>query len=430
MFAVCSVCAARSLAQGPGGGPTPVSVTEIQLRTVPASVRLVGTLGADRSAIVASEIEGIVDVLKIDNGQAVAAGEIICELDRELVELELAEAKARLESLRAELQELENGTRAEELKRSEAAVAEARAMFEKWEFERNRVAELAKQGRSSAKEQHDTEMEFLAAQRRLTQEEARLEMAVNGPRQEEIAAKRFEVAAQEEAVRRLQRNVEKSRIRAPFNGIVVEKRTELGEWLDRGGAVCELVAIDRVRIRVDVPESAIRYARVGEEATYDVEALGETDARPISRVIPKATPSARTFPVEIDVPNENHRLLPGMFAWVNVPCGPSGERLMVSKDAIVARGREKNIFVVRPGPEGTMAMPVPVVTGIEMGEMIEIQGPGLSAGDQAVSRANERLHGPTPVTVQNVLQPTAAPAASPGDGSNAAVASPPPAAGG
>jgi hypothetical protein len=87
-----------------------------------------------------------------------------------------------------------------------------------------------------------------------------------------------------------------------------------------------------------------------------------------------------------------------MFAWTHVPAGPLGKRLMVTKDAIVARGTAKQVFVVRATPDGSqMAIPTDVTTGLELGGEIEIQAPGIQAGDQVVCRANERLFGPTPV---------------------------------
>jgi multidrug efflux pump subunit AcrA (membrane-fusion protein) len=150
-----------------------------------------------------------------------------------------------------------------------------------------------------------------------------------------------------------------------------------------------------------VPERDIVFARTGEPASVEIEALGETRLGAITRVIPLAAEAARTFPVEIDLPNTDHRLLPGMFVWAHVPAGPRGKRLLVSKDAIVAQGPSKTVFVVRPSPDpkqpGEVAMPVSVTTGLELPGEVEINAPGLMAGDRVVTRANERLHGPTPV---------------------------------
>jgi multidrug efflux pump subunit AcrA (membrane-fusion protein) len=378
--------------------PTPVVAMPVVRREVPAAIKLVGTVRANREALVAAEIGGVVVSLPAAEGQFLKTGEVLCELDAVRAEYRLAEARARLGSLQAQLEELENGTREELLRQLAAQVEEAQAIYDKWQFERKRVEELFSRNQSSAKEKHDTEMEYLAAKQRLTQYRAAHEIAVNGPRREELARARYDVAAQEAVVRRLQRDLERTKIRAPFDGFVVARRTEVGEWIDEGGPVCEMVALDTVKVRADVPESAVSFSRAGAPATVYFEALDKTYSATISRVIPRAEPAARTFPVEIDLPNPNHTLLAGMFAWTYVPAGPKGQRLMVHKDAIVSRGLSKQVFVVRPGPDDAkLAIPTPVTTGLEIAEEIEIQAPGIQPGDLVVTRANERLFGPTPV---------------------------------
>lgn len=387
--------------------PAQVMVSSVVQRRLPATIRVVGSIEPDRAAVVASEEAGIVRERLADVGDFVRAEQVICRLDPAPASLRLEEARAQLGTLQAKLEELENGVRPEELARLTALVAEATAMRDKWEFERRRLAEL---GQASAeKETHDAEMEYLASQRRLAQEQARLDMARNGARAEEKAAARFAVAAQQALVSRLERSLKLTEIRAPFDGFVVSRRAEVGEYIEAGGAVCEMVAIETVRVRVNVPESAVRFARAGAMASVEVEATGETVAGTIARVIPRADASAHTFPIEIDLPNAAHTLLPGMFVYAHVPSGPEAERLMVSKDAIVARGTSKTLFVVREGEKGaSMAMPLNVVTGLELNGEIEVRSEQLKPGDMVVSRGNERLFGPSPV----IPMPTSAAPAS------------------
>lgn len=378
--------------------PMQVAVAPVVERDVPASIRLVGTVRADRTAIVASEVEGLVADFPTDEGDRLEQGAVICTLDTDAAKFRLAEARGRLNSLRARLQELERGTREELVRQRKAAVEEAQAILDKWEFERKRIAALFDRNQSSAKEKHDAEMEYLAAQQRLSASRAAFEIAENGPRKEEIARARYDVAAQEAVVKRLERDIAKATIRAPFTGYIVAKRTEVGEWLDAGGPVVEMVATERVRVRADAPESTIRFARPGQSATIYFDALQNTRSAPITRVIPRAAGSARTFPIEIDLQNDDQLILPGMFAWVHVPAGPRKPRTMAPIDAVVPRGTDKTIYVIRPGREdASTAFPITVNTGLQIGSEIEIRGGALQPGDQVVVRGNERIYGPTPV---------------------------------
>lgn len=429
----CSLCAlilmlsATRPAAAQPPGPMPVAVSEVLARDVPPSVRLVGTVRPDKTATIAAEVDGVIATFDVDEGQFLAPGDVICRVDDTVARLKLDEARATLEGLRAQLTEYENGERPEEIQRLEALVAETEADVKKWEYERTRVNALYEQGQSNPKEKHDTEMEYRAAQQRLGQARAQLTRARNGARVEVIQKARHAVAAQEAIVRRLERDLEKTSIRAPFAGAITEKHTEVGEWIEEGGAVCRMVALDTVRIRADVPEEAIAFARPQRAATIEIPALDNSRSAQITRVIPQATPAARTFPVEIDLSNTDRKLLPGMFVWAYVPSGPSGKRLLVSKDAIVAEGTRKTIYIVRDLPNGEhLAEPVAVKTGLEVGDLIEVQAEGLTAGATVVSRANERLMGrPMPVIPQPAAtlgapttRPAAAAASEPGDTSS------------
>ncbi|MCG3126669.1 MAG: Multidrug resistance protein MdtA [Phycisphaerae bacterium] len=416
------------LAAQHGPAAQPVVVAPVVERDIPPTLRLVGTVLPEKRCVIAVETSGVVKEVSFSEGQLVRQGATIARIDPELADLRLAEATARLASLEAKRDELEAGTRKEVLERQRATVQETEALHKKWLYERERIAELTAQGESNEKERHDTEMEFLAAERRLAAARAELDLWSNGPRAEEKARARYDVAAQVAVVNQLRRDRNKTDVLAPFDGFLVSKNTEVGEWLQAGGgfqaggAVGEIVSIETVKVRVDVPEAAISFARSGSPASIEVEALSRSQPVTITRVIPLATPASRTFPIEIDVPNADHTLLPGMFVWANVPAGPAGKRLMVSKDAIVAHGPSKQVFVVRDapasgppgaagappeelapggagaaGPPSKMAMPLAVTTGLEVGTEVEVQAAGLKAGDLVVVRANERINGPTPV---------------------------------
>lgn len=396
----------------PGG--MPVAVAPVVERELPATLRLVGTATANRSSVVAAEVTGVVARFETEEGDFLKKGALVCAIDPAVARFRADEARARLAALQAEWDELKNGVRAEELRRWQAAADEAEATLAKWQFERQRITALDESGRSSPKERHDAEMEYLAAAGRLAQIRAQLDQAKNGARVEELAAAKAGVDGAAAVLKRLERDLEKTEIHAPFDGFVVAKRSEVGEWIAEGGPVCEMIDVETVRIRCDAPASAVRFAQRGAPASVEIEALGVSRAATVARIIPRAAAAARTFPVEIELENADHAILPGMFTWAHVPAGEVTTRQLIHRDAIVNRGGSKTIFVVRPGAEGApMAMPLSVETGLEFGGEIEVRATGLRAGDLVVCRANERLYGPTPVTPMPLTawaEPTTRPA--------------------
>jgi membrane fusion protein (multidrug efflux system) len=371
-----SVVAISSVARAQGG-PMMVETAPVRLAPVAKTIELVGTVRPVRRAIVAAQVPGYVEVLPIEIGQSVREGETLCQLRDDTRRMALDETNARLKQL-------------------EAVVAESEAMREKWAFEKQRLEGLWATRKCSEKELKDGIAEFAAAEAR-----------VQGARSAWVS--------QEALARRAADDLAHCTITAPFDGVVVEKRTEIGQWVNEGGEVAALVALNVARARIHVPEQAISYAVVGEPVAIRLDALGSTLEGLIGRVSPDGDERARTFPVEIDVPNPDGRIMAGMFVRAAFPSGPRERRLLVSKDAVVRReGAGPMIFVVGPGPPSDagapamMGMPLPVRIEAELADAYAVTADGLKEGDAVVVRGNERMFGPTPVMVLSA--PTSAPA--------------------
>ena len=379
--------------------PVSVVVSEVTQLSVYESMTLVGTVEPKRRSILSSEVEGIVREMRVDVGDFVEAGELMCQLRDDVLKMALRGAESELSRRQAQLEELEAGTRKEQIQLVKAAVDEAEAIHRKWELERERLEGLRAAGTASAKEYRDVSSEYTAALKRLAQAKFRHELAEAGPRVESIAQARYSVAAQAAVVDRFRDQVLQTSIRAPFSAYVISKRTEVGQWVDEGGPVCEVVDLDEVRIRILVPERNISHVVVGDSVRVLIKALGRTFNGTVRSIVPQAERSARTFPVEVMIPNPKHELMSGMSTRVTMRSGPEALRLVVPTDAIVYRGRTESVYVLREMPDGLIATPVTVRTGLPAGNGVAIESPGLKVGDRIVTRGNERLPGPTPVRI-------------------------------
>ncbi|MBM4023329.1 MAG: HlyD family secretion protein [Planctomycetes bacterium] len=91
------------------------------------------------------------------------------------------------------------------------------------------------------------------------------------PRREKIAQAAAAVAAQEAEVERIDDQLAKHTIRAPFAGWVVERFTEKGQWLSRGGLVARIAELDRVKIVAHVPELSVRFVKPGAEVRLEFD---------------------------------------------------------------------------------------------------------------------------------------------------------------
>lgn len=398
----------------PGGFLTQVAVVPAQQREVSSTLSLVGSVGPYTRSVIASELAGLVQALDVKEGDRLEAGATICRLRDTTHRLALDEATGRLQQLQAQLDELEAGSRPEEIEQTRAAMEEAKAILEKWEEEHKRVLRLREQSSASLKEFNDVAAEYSAGKERLARTKAAYEMAVAGPRKEEIARARFAVAAQKAVVAKLQYDLDQTVIRTPFTGYITQKLTEVGQWVSAGGPVVEMIALDRVLVRVDVPESAISAAKVGAVVGFSVDALGRMFEGRIERIIPQADVRARTFPVDVVVANDEHLLKCGMFVRARMPSGQAGESVVVPRDAVLHRQGTDLVVIVGPAPQGgqgEFATPIPVQLGAYLDGWVAVTSPALQAGMPVAVKGHDRIFGPQPVmSVPAAGIPTSAPA--------------------
>ncbi len=313
----------------------PVEVSPVMKEHVQKEVTLTGTVFPRTRSVLASEVEGLVEKMFVEEGDFVRKGAQIAELGASIYRLQLKEAEAaRKETEQRYLQAQAD------LKRSEDLVAK---------------------GFVAKKQLMDDRFNTEAILKKLNQHEA-------------------ETA-------RLKDLLGKTRIVAPFSGSVSKKHTEVGQWLNKGGAVVTLIDLSRVHVTVSVPERYIIRLEVGQPASVTADALGEEAyAAEIDAIVSEGDAEARVFPVKFEVANKEFKLKSGMLARVTFATGYSRKGLLVPKDALVSRGDERFVFVVR----NATAKEVRVRVKSYQGNKAEITGP-VTEEDQVVIRGNERL---------------------------------------
>ena len=269
-----------------------------------------------------------------------------------------------------------------------------------------RLARLAERGTSTVDEFQDAQTELQAIEAQLTGSKAALALSQAGPRQEEIAQAAAAVATQEAEVERIDDQLGKHTIRAPFAGWVVERFTEKGQWVSRGGLIARIAELDRVKIVAQVPEMSVRFLKPGAEVRLEFDAApDQTWVGQVARVVPQADLLSRSFPVEVLLENRvidgQPVLQGGMLARAWLPVGKTGSVTVVPKDAVVLGVSQPFVYVIDvaqaapgspAGPAGATGTvrPVEVSLGAAVEGHVEIRG-GLEPGQLVVTRGNERL---------------------------------------
>ena len=317
----------------------PVRYTEAREHQVQRHLTLPGTVESPTVSLVASEVQGLVARLRVREGDVVRRGSPLATLRTNSLEILKRASGAQLE--------------------------EAKSRRKLAELSLDRARQLHGEGVLSQQELDEALYEYNAWQGRVDRLTAEIEQ--------------------------IDHDMKRSVIRAPFGGTIISKRTEIGEWLDVGSPVVEMISLAILEVRVDVPERFFSKllpgatARVSFEALQGYESLGR-----VSAIIPRADARARTFPVKVEIDNPEGRIGVGMLAEVVLPAGKTYRATIVPKDAIVQQGRERVVFHLNG--EGSVER-VPIETGAGIGSWIAVIGP-IEAGYRIITRGNERLfHG-------------------------------------
>lgn len=328
--------------QGPP--PVPVRIALVEQKMVSELVSLVGTTEAVATSTVAAEFSGVVEYFPVQEGYFVKKGDLLVRLISTELKIRLKGAVAAREAIRARLELAEK--------------------------ELSRYGRL-KDADSISARNYD---EALYNQRAFSQELLRSEADME----------------------HLEYEIKQKKVVAPFSGFVSTEHTQVGEWINVGGPVIDLVDLGQIQVSVDVPERYAVMIAPQEEVKVMVKSISnEVRAGRINAILPQGDPNSRTFPAKINIENQGFKIKSGMEAMVTFNLAAQKSALLVPKDAVVTAGNDRLVFIVNDGK----AIPVPVkILGYYDGN-VEVAGK-LAPGIMVVIRGNERLRPGQPVMVQ------------------------------
>ena len=222
-----------------------------------------------------------------------------------------------------------------------------------------------------------------------------------------------------EAVAALARaRLEKTRIRAPFPGLVGVRRVSRGAYMREGQVITDLTRVDEMKVTFSAPERFAKELKPGIDVELRTPAFpGETFVGKLSVVDPVVDPGTRTLRLVARIPNRGFRLRPGMSADVSVTLAERNQALVVPDEAVFAQGNQSFVYVVNA--DSTVAL-TPVELGTRDSMQVEIVR-GITAGARVIRTGQQKLMMFPGARVMPMLpggppSPEAAGAAAPGPG--------------
>ena len=207
--------------------------------------------------------------------------------------------------------------------------------------------------------------------------------------------------------------LDKKTLRAPFAGHLGIRAVDLGQYLSAGTAIVTLQALDPIFLDFFVPQQAIDQVRLGQTVSVMVDAYkGQAFSGEISAVNPKVDASSRNVQVRATLKNAEHKLLPGMYATVDIATGAPQTYITLPQTAITYNPYGDTVYIVDGkgvaggGKPQLIAHQTFVTTGATRGDQVAVLK-GVSEGDMVVTAGQIKLHNGSPVLIDNSITPTA-----------------------
>ncbi len=337
---------------GPGGGmagggfrgPVTVELARVSRGTIAQYLTVVGNLIGQATVEVAPKTGGRLVSVNVKLGDRVTRGQLIAKLDDlEIVE-QVRQAEASHQVAQATIRQREA-----DLTLAQTSVERSRNLF----------------GRQLLPKQtlDDSEARYQAALAQL--DLARAQRAQNDARLQELKI-----------------NLGNTSVTAPVTGFVARRYVDPGAWVSQNAPVASVVDISSLRLVVNVVERDLKVVTVGDTAVVEVDAYpGEKFSGRIARMAPVLDPSTRTAEMEIEVPNRDNRLKPGMYARMSLTVEERLNALTIPRPALVDFEGKRGVWV--PAADNK-AQFVPIELGIEQSDRVEVRG-GLKEGDQVIA---------------------------------------------
>jgi len=318
-----------------------VSVNSVQLANIPDVVEAVGNVRAAASSQLSAQMMGNIVELRAHEGERVRQGEVLAVLDQ-------AQPRAALD--RATAADMA----------SQHEMAATGSDFELAEATLKRYQTLYEKQSVSPQEFDEVKARHQAAQ-------ARRDMARAGQAQAKAAVQQARTA------------LSYTQIIAPFDGLVTEKKADVGTLASPGMPIFTVEDLRRYRLEATVNETDLRYVRIGQQVPVLIDAVGEREIKgKVIEIAPAADAGSRSFLVKVELPSDTV-LRSGLFGRVQFARGERSA-LLIPRTAVIDRGQLQGIYVLNQDQIAALRY---VTLGKPSARSVEVLA-GLQAGEKLI----------------------------------------------
>jgi RND family efflux transporter MFP subunit len=339
---LCLPTVAVARKKPPAPPPAKVVLASVQEKLIAEDAPIIGVLYFDRVTGLSTEVAGLVTTARFREGDRVKKGDVLLKLNTDFLDKDIEMARTKIEQMAVRIEKAEKDlTRYEALHHNKAI-----------------------------REKDYDDIRFTHLDR---------------TKERDVLKKQLEIALLKKA---------KSVIRAPFDGIVLEKCADVGDWIEPGADLCRIGSSGDVFVKVPVAEELLRYSPRGSSVDVTIHATGKRVPGTIVGVLPVADPRTKNCMLKIRLPRLE-TVVENMSATIRIPVGKRRRLKLVPRDALIrVRGKDM-VYTVRDGQ--AVAVPINIVSFA--GEHACTDSPDIPKGMKVVVDGNERLRPQQPVIV-------------------------------
>ncbi|HEV3334543.1 MAG TPA: efflux RND transporter periplasmic adaptor subunit [Bryobacteraceae bacterium] len=340
-----------------------VEVIQVERPSQRSELVLPGNIEAVAEAPILARADGYIKRRLVDIGDRVRAGQPLAEIEAPELDDQVRQAKAAVDQSQAVLQQaLAN------LDQGKANMGIAKVTADRWK-------QLSSQGVVSRQDNDNYQAQYQA------------QVANVQALEKAIAAQRSNIAAAEANVSRLNEMQGYRVVKAPFDGVITVRNVDAGALVTTGSTLLFRIAqTNTLRTYINVPQTNASSIRPGQPAHLSVtNRPGRTFAGTVTRTSNALDPNSRTLLVEVQVPNSDGALLPGMYAQVDFSSSREDPPVLIPSDTLIVRADGTQVAVVRP--DHTVHMQK-IAVGRDYGDRIEVLS-GLHEGDSIMTNPGD-----------------------------------------
>jgi RND family efflux transporter MFP subunit len=349
------------------------AVVRVERRPLGNTLTIAGEFKPFQDVEVHAKVAGYIRNINVDVGDHVKEGQVIAVLEVPELAAELSGADAAVRRSQEEIRGAQS-----DVNRAQSAHAAAHSGYA-----RLKLASDARAGLVAQQEIDDAQAKDLGAEAQVSSAEAQLS----------VARQQLEVAQANQKQYNALANY--SRITAPFAGVITARLADTGALIQGGtsassgaGPVVRLAEVSKLRLVLPVPESVVAQIHLGDPVKAHVDALNQDFAGKVSRFSDSLDRQTRTMETEIDFPNKDGRLIPGMYAEAILSLAKNANELCVPLEAVARNNNEATVLVVNKNNEIEERK---LKLGFEGESYVQVLG-GVAEGDRVVIGGRSQFH--------------------------------------